>query len=209
MLLPIAFIVLAYLLGALSGSLLLGRVLGKADVRSTGSGNAGATNALRTGGAGYGAAVLVFDLAKGLVAVGLLPLLAGAGVAMWLPYACGAAVVVGHVWPVYFGFRGGKGAATLIGVLLGLLPLALVPALVVWVLTLVLTGFVGLSVLLGMTTVVAVTIYWHAGVLLATPAVVFTLSMWLLVIYTHRINIQRMLDGSEHRFTRVMLLHRQ
>lgn len=189
----------AYLIGSLSGSLLLGRLFGQGDLRGSGSGNAGATNALRTGGRGYGAAVLVFDLLKGIVAALLVPALFGLGAAAAL--ACGAAVVIGHVWPVFFGFRGGKGAATLIGVLLVLLPGSLLVGLAVWIAALTATGFVGLATVLAMGGV-ALACLFAPGAGLA--AKLFVLAMTVLVVYTHRGNIQRVRDGTENRFERVM-----
>lgn len=198
-------LLLAYLLGSLSGGLLLGRLLGKGDLRTAGSGNAGATNALRTGGRSFGVAVLLFDVIKGVLAATLLPLLAPHIV--WLAYACAAAAVIGHVWPVYFGFRGGKGAATVIGVLLCLLPLAMLPALVVWLLTLTLTGYVGLATLLGMTAVLIAVLFAHTASLLTAP-VIFAAAMWVLMLYTHRENIQRLRNGQENRFERAMILRR-
>jgi len=200
MLILVAMIV-AYLVGALSGALLLAPLFGQADPRTGGSGNAGATNALRTGGRAYGVAVLLFDLLKGVVAAGIVPWLLLPEASGWA-FACGAAGVLGHVYPVFFGFRGGKGAATLIGVLLVLLPAALVIGLLVWVATLVLTGFVGLSTLLGMVAVTAWTLVSHAG---AVAASLFVLAMLVLVFHTHRGNIRRMHNGSENRFTRIML----
>lgn len=198
-------IVVAYLVGALSGSLIIGRLLGKADVRDAGSGNAGATNALRSGGRGYGLAVLVFDLGKGVVAALVLPALLG--VPAWAAYAGGAAAVIGHIYPVYYGFRGGKGAATLIGVLLVLAPWPLLVGLVAWVLTLVTTGFVGLATVFGMTAVALALAVVHWPGVISVP-VVFGAVMWLLIVYTHRDNIQRVRDGSESRFERAMLLRR-
>lgn len=205
MLVSLILIAAAYLIGALSGSLIIGRLLGKADVRESGSGNAGATNALRTGGRGYGLAVLVFDLGKGVFAALALPALLGAPA--WSAYACGAAAVIGHVYPIYYGFRGGKGAATLIGVLMVVAPWPLLGGFVVWVLTLVMTGFVGLATILGMTAVMLVlgAAYWPAVV---SAPVGFGLLMWLLIVYTHRDNIRRMRDGSESRFERAMLFRR-
>lgn len=204
--LPLISILAAYLLGSVSGGLLLGRLLGKGDIRTQGSGNAGATNALRSGGRGFGVAVLLFDVIKGVLAVLVVPLLAPES--LWLPYACGAAAVVGHVWPVYFGFRGGKGAATLIGALLCLVPVAMLPGLAAWVLTLVLTGYVGLATMLGMTAIVIFVVVSHMS-LLTSPAVLFVITLWALVLYTHRENIQRLRAGNENRFERAMLLRRR
>src|ERR1700722_16782712 len=107
-------IVIAYLLGALIGSLILGRLRG-VDIRSMGSGNAGATNAMRTQGKLFGILVLLIDIAKGMIAVWWLPAAAVPGVGIdaggsreWLTMACGIAVIMGHVYPVWFDFRGGK-----------------------------------------------------------------------------------------------------
>lgn len=200
-------IVAAYLVGALSGGLLIGRLLGKADLRAAGSGNAGATNALRTGGRLYGVLVLLFDLAKGVVAAGLLPLVVAGGPG-WLAFACGAAAVIGHVYPVYFGFAGGKGAATLIGVLLVLAPGLLVPGVVTFVAVLVLSGMVSLSILLAMGAVVLAQAVWMWPALGSAP-VLFAFAMWLLMLFTHRSNVARILAGEESRFERVMLLRRR
>lgn len=202
-------IVMAYLLGSLSGSLLLGRVKG-VDIRTQGSGNAGGTNALRTQGRAFGIAVLCFDMLKGVVAAKAVPALplglaVADSLAPWLAVACATAAVAGHVWPVWFGFRGGKGAATLVGVLLAINPFALLPVLAVWVVTLVLCGYVGLATILG---ALAFVVYVLACAL-PVPVVLFGVVMALFVIYTHRGNIRRLCAGSEHRFTRVMVLRRR
>lgn len=189
----------AYLVGSLSGSLLLAKAFGQGDPRASGSGNAGATNALRTGGRGYGAAVLVFDLLKGVVAALAVPAIAGLGAAG--AFGCAAAAVIGHVYPVYFGFRGGKGAATLIGALLALLPGALLVGLAVWIATLVATGFVGLATMLGMLGVALACLVAPAA---SGAAKLFVIAMTALIVYTHRENIRRMRAGEENRFERAM-----
>ncbi|MEM9058399.1 MAG: glycerol-3-phosphate acyltransferase, partial [Pseudomonadota bacterium] len=126
-------LVLAYLLGSVSGSLVTGRFFGGVDIRRMGSGNAGGTNALRTQGPLFALLVVIIDVGKGALAAGVLPGLAlfangPAPVAAtgWLPVGCAAAAIVGHMVPVWHGFRGGKGGATLVGSLLVLAPLALV-----------------------------------------------------------------------------------
>src|SRR6266481_5279207 len=156
---------IAYLLGTLLGSLILGRLKG-VDIRSMGSGNAGATNALRTQGKAFGLSVLILDIGKGVLAVAWLPALILPGVGLdpqvsrqWLALACGFAVIVGHVYPVWFGFRGGKGAATMVGVVAGMELRLLVPLFVSWFLVLVLWGYVSLATMLsGVALVVAVCI---------------------------------------------------
>lgn len=201
---------LAYLLGSLIGSLLVGRLRGGVDIRTLGSGNAGGTNALRTQGVGFAVWVMVIDIGKGWLAVSLLPPLSLPRVGidpdidrLWLAVACASAVVVGHVYPVWHGFRGGKGAATLVGALVGLKPVALIPVLLVWLLVLVATGFVGLATMLA---VASFSVY--AGVTGAgTSAALLTfgIAMLVFVCYTHRANIERMRAGTENRAKRFWL----
>src|SRR5262245_11441987 len=144
---------LSYLLGSLIGSLIVGRLRGGVDIRKLGSGNPGGTNALRTQGPVFAIWVILIDAGKGWLAAAVVPGLALFGPdpaidRLWLSVACATAVVVGHVYPVWHGFRGGKGAATLVGVLLGLKPVALLPILLVWLCVVMLSGFVGLATML-------------------------------------------------------------
>lgn len=192
-------IAVAYLTGSLSGGLLLGRLAG-VDLRGTGSGNVGATNAVRALGPLLGVAVFAFDAGKGAVATALVPRL---GTAAWLPAACAAAAVIGHVFPVWFRFRGGKGFATALGAIAVLSPLALAPIAGVWVLLLVLTGYVSVA------TLCAVSAYplfalaqWR---LQRLPVLVFAAALALFLFYTHRDNLRRLARGDEHRFRRVWL----
>src|SRR4051812_2659993 len=115
-------VLLAYLLGSVVGSLVVGRLRGGVDIRKMGSGNAGSTNALRTQGLAFGIWVIIIDVAKGWLAAAWLPGVAIPGItaaspaaAAWLPAVCAFAAIVGHVFPVWHGFRGGKGVATLVG----------------------------------------------------------------------------------------------
>ena len=207
-------ILLAYLLGSIIGSLLVGQLRGGIDIRTMGSGNAGGTNALRTQGLAFAIWVIVIDTGKGWLAAGLLPgldlPLVGIDPAidrMWLAVACASAVVVGHVYPVWYGFRGGKGAATLLGVVLGLKPAALIPVLIVWLIVVMITGFVGLATMIATATFpvyVAV-----AGIEPVRPLLAFGCVMLLFVCYTHRANIERMRVGTENRAQRLWLLRRR
>lgn len=207
-------ILLAYLLGALIGSLIVGRLRGGVDIRTMGSGNAGGTNALRTQGLGFAAWVMLIDVGKGWVATAWLPglniPLAGLDAAVdrnWLAVACAAAVVMGHVYPVWFGFRGGKGAATLVGVLAGLQPAALLPIFLVWLVVVLLSGFVGLATMLAVT---SFPVYVAATAAHSEPALLsFGCAMVIFVCYTHRANIARMLAGSENRARRLWLFGRR
>lgn len=193
---------IAYLLGSLLGSLILGRLRG-VDIRAMGSGNAGATNALRTQGKSFGLAVLLFDIGKGALAVLWVPALALPGVPLdanvsrsWLALACGLAVIVGHIYPVWFAFRGGKGVATVVGVIGALEPRLLLPLFGCWLLVLLLTGYVGLASMLGGVSLVILVYCFDPG---DGPLLIFCLLIAALVIFTHRANIARMAAGTEHR----------
>jgi len=201
---------LAYLLGSVMGALLIGRLRG-VDIRRLGSGNAGGTNALRTQGFGFAAGVVLVDVGKALLAVGWLPGWSIPGVGVdpdlsreWLAVACAVAVVAGHVWPMYHEFRGGKGAATLIGALAVLAPVTLVPVLAVWLAFVMVFGMVGLAT---MAAAVAVPV---ALVILERPTPVPVLVLAILMagfmVYTHRANIARMRAGNENRVKRLWLL---
>lgn len=187
----------AYLLGSVSGSLLLGR-LRRLDIRLMGSGNAGGTNALRFLGPWYALGVVLIDVGKGVLATVLPALWTDAALPTWLPMACGLAAVVGHCYPVWHGFRGGKGAATAVGAVIVLAPMLLLPMLGTWVLVLVLTGYVGLATMLAGLSLIPATLW------LAVPELLwFTVPLGLFLVFTHRTNIRRLAAGTEHRFERV------
>jgi glycerol-3-phosphate acyltransferase PlsY len=201
----ISKILLSYLLGSLMGGIILARLTGKHDLRQSGSKSAGATNALRLHGKGFAAAVFLVDIAKGWLAVAVVANLPwfGTGQAVLsseaLQACCGAAAVLGHLFPLFFGFRGGKGVATLVGVMLGLSLPILGVALAVWLVILLLSGYVGLASM-GAALAAALTAgLWLPGDFLS-PLGLFCIAMALLTLYTHRANIQRLRDGSEHRF---------
>lgn len=199
---------IAYLLGTLLGSMIVGRLRG-VDIRSMGSGNAGATNALRTQGKAFALSVLTVDIAKGTAAVSWVPAWTFPGVGVdaelarqWLILACGFAVIIGHVYPVWFGFRGGKGVATVVGVIGAVEPRLLLPLFFTWFVVVILTGYVGLaSMLAGVGLVIAV--YWREPG--NTPLLVFCILVTAFVIYTHRANTARMLAGTESRVRRIWL----
>ena len=207
---PIALTVLlllcAYLLGSVSGSLLFGRLRG-VDIRRHGSGNAGGTNALRTLGWRFALGVVAIDLGKGALAAWLALRFAPLGQALDVTahgYAAAACAVVGHVWPLWHGFRGGKGAATAVGGLLMLWPWSIGVLLPVWMLVLVATGYVGLSTVLA--ALALPLLAWSTD---AEPARLwFSLFAALFIAFTHRANLQRLRQGTESRFERARLLHR-
>jgi len=198
-------VLLAYLLGSVSGSMVMG-AFRHVDIRQSGSGNAGGTNAFRTQGFWFALGVVIIDIGKGALAAGFVPTLAlglpaGAGQLPHLQLACGFAAVVGHCYPVWYGFRGGKGAATAIGALLVIEPLAILPMVFVWLTVLTLTGWVGLGTMLAAISLVP------AFILLGADAstVVFGILLATFIVFTHRSNIRNMLNGSEYRFERARL----
>lgn len=200
-------VLIAYLLGSVNGSLLLGRLIG-ADIREEGSGNAGGTNALRTHGKLFALGVVVIDVLKAVVAVAWLPQLgASPGEALpWLQVACGAAAVIGHCYPIYFGFRGGKGMATLIGVYAVLSPVVLVVVVLTWLACMVLFGYVGIATMAGAAAAPVYTALTGQGI--GSPFMLFSLAMALLIIYTHRSNLARLRSGTENRMFRALLTRR-
>lgn len=201
-------ILIAYLLGSLMGALLVGATRG-IDIREQGSGNAGGTNALRTQGFWFAAGVVIIDVGKGVLAAGWLPEWDFPGIARnagidrgWLAAGCAAAAVAGHVWPLFHGFRGGKGGATLVGALLVLAPAVVPVALAGWFLIVLLTGFVGLATMIAAAAVpVAV---WFSGQ--PSSLFAFAMAMAVFLVWTHRGNIDRMRRGSEPHMTGLWLL---
>lgn len=206
-------VVVAYLIGSVSGSLVLGRVLGGIDIRKLGSGNAGGTNAFRTVGWLFALGVVIIDLGKGAIAAGLLPLIPPVLSNTFLSPAlvaasCGLAAVAGHCWPVFFGFRGGKGAGTAVGVIAVAAPWCILPLLLVWLATLIGTGYVGLAtVLAGLSLVPAM---WVLGpVPLPLSLGVLAILLAALLMWTHRSNLSRLFSGTESRFEKVRVLKRR
>jgi glycerol-3-phosphate acyltransferase PlsY len=200
---------LAYLLGSVMGALLMGRLRG-VDIRQLGSGNAGGTNALRTQGPGFAAGVILVDLGKAVVAVGLLPGWNIPGVGFdpdlarpWLVMACATGVVLGHVWPLYHDFRGGKGAATMAGAMAVMAPIVLGPVIAVWVVATAISGYVGLATMIAAFTLPLAVIILVKP--LPLPLLVFALLVPLFIVFTHRANIARLRAGNENRMTRLWL----
>lgn len=201
-------IVLAYLLGSVSGSLLVGKIR-KVDIRQQGSGNAGGTNAFRTQGLVFALGVVVIDVGKGFLAAWWIPSLSwwdSPGVVSpgVLVMMCGFAAVVGHCFPVWHGFKGGKGAAAAVGALLVIQPWLLLPLVLVWLITLVLSGYVGLATVLAGFSVVPAA-WWLDD----RALVVFTGILALFLLFTHRSNIHRLRTGTENRFEGIRLFSRK
>ena len=203
MVIPFALLLAAYLLGSISGSLLLGKLRG-VDIRTIGSGNAGGSNALRTQGLKFALGTVLVDIGKGALASWLAwRFLPDAVSPAWL-YACVLAAVAGHVWPLFHGFRGGKGAATLVGGLAVVWPQALLPVFIVWLLSLAWGGYVGLATMLAGVSLVLVALVEGSDAIRLGFSVVAA----VLLVFTHRSNIARLREGTESRSERVRVLGR-
>jgi len=191
-----------------SGSLLLGR-LKQVDIRKQGSGNAGSTNAFRTQGLLFGLGVILIDVSKGFIAAWWIPALdfgtgAGALDAGLLIMGCGFAAVLGHCYPLWHGFRGGKGAATAVGVMIVIEPWLLLPVAITWLVMLLITGYVGLAtVLAGFSLVPAA---WFLG---NSNLLVFSAVLALFLLFSHRSNLRHLRDGTEHRIKTLQIFSRK
>lgn len=205
---------ISYFIGSIMGSMLMGNLRGGVDIRTMGSGNAGGTNALRTQGWRFAVGVIVIDVGKGVVATGIIP-----GIALpivgndpeisrtWLTICCAGASVIGHVWPMWYNFRGGKGAATIVGTLLILGPGVIFPVLVVWALALVYSGYVGLATMLaGLSAPIYLVLKSPP---LDQPLFIYCAALALYMVFTHRSNIRGMRDGTEARNEHLMLFRRR
>lgn len=190
-------LVASYLLGAVPSSFIAGRLVRGIDLRQHGSGNLGATNAFRVLGPAVAAPVMVFDMLKGFVPTRLFPTLLPEGRWEWA-IAFGVAAILGHVFPVYLRFRGGKGVATAAGVFLALAPVAVLIALLVWLASLALSRMVSLASILAAATLIG------ALPLTRVPlgVQVMGFAVGVFVIFAHRANVRRILRGEEYRFGR-------
>jgi glycerol-3-phosphate acyltransferase PlsY len=188
----------SYLFGAIPTSYVVSRAFAHIDLRQHGSGNLGATNLYRVLGWKYAVPVALFDIAKGAIPV--LVFAPQVSTSELFALACGVAAIMGHVFSIFVGFRGGKGVATAAGVMLGMTPLALAVAAAVWGVVLLLTGYVSLA------SMAAAVVLPFAAYLLdrSTSPEVFWLTVFVAggVILLHRQNIQRLLKGTESRFGR-------
>lgn len=187
----IVTIIIGYLLGSFASSYFLGKIFRNTDVRNHGSGNAGATNALRVFGVKLAAATFALDILKGVIAVIIGSHLLGKDGAM----LGGVCAVIGHNWPIFLGFKGGKGVATTVAVILGVEPLVGIIAILIGLIIIFKTKYVSLGSVCGMALLPII------GLIVIRPfdwkLLVFTLFLSLMSIYRHRGNIKRLLSGSE------------
>ena len=207
-------LILCYLLGSVSGSMLMGKLKG-IDIREMGSGNAGGTNAFRAMGTTFALGVLFIDVLKGLIAVKFVSFLQLGGILTTnmidvelLHIICGIGAVLGHVYPIYHGLKGGKGAGTMVGVLGALVPMYLIFILPIWLVVLFFSGYVGLSTMIaGIALPICTHSFYPNGIY--SPFGFFSVMVSVFIFYTHRDNIHRMLNGNENRFEKIMLLRKK
>ncbi len=185
----------AYFLGAIPTSYLVARWFGGVDLREHGSKSLGATNLYRTMGWRYALPTGLFDVAKGAIPV--VALGPKAGSQEWIPIALGVAAIIGHVFSVFVRFRGGKGVATAAGAVLGLAPLPVAVSAAVWLTLVWATGYVSLASMSGAAA-------FPLAVWLLQPGDTYILAAGVLlagfIVFTHRANIRRLLEGREARF---------
>lgn len=206
-------ILLGYLLGSIPSSLAIGKIHSRIDIRKHGSGNAGMTNVYRVLGIRPALVVAVVDIFKGWFAAGVIPAFFPdlPITDIHLPgILIGSAAVLGHTFTIFAGFRGGKGVATLLGIIIALYPVAIPICVAAFVLTLIIWGYVSVSSLTATAFLPLTT--WIMPELGFAPAGIslklFTLTVFLFIIITHRSNISRLRKGTENKFEKVVLLKR-
>ena len=199
-LLNISLLLISYLIGSISFSILAGKLTKGIDVREHGSGNAGATNTFRVLGKKAGIIVLVLDVLKGFLAVSLVwftSYTSSTEMYINLQLALGIAAVLGHIFPLYVGFRGGKGVATLLGFMIAVFPYAAIISIGVFLITLLFTRYVSLgSIVAGLFFPFGV--YYLSETVLPTM-MIFAIFVPIVLITTHQRNIERLLKGEENK----------
>lgn len=203
MLTLLAIVVFSYLIGSFPTSIIFGKIFKGIDIRDYGSGNAGGTNAFRVMGWKIGISVMMIDVAKGLIATVLISQIRIDPISVapvYLQIIAGFSAVIGHIWTIFAGFRGGKGVGTAAGMLIGLYPIAFIFVFIVFLLVLVTTRYVSVS---SMTAAASLPLFLlildYFGRAYKPQLMVLSLIIVLLIIFTHRSNIKRLFAGNENR----------
>lgn len=200
-LIPLTLVLLSYLLGAVPFGLLIAHAKG-VDIRKVGSGNIGATNVFRSVSKPFGILTFAADALKGLIPALLFPRIAAwaaqAEAAPWLGLLFGALAIAGHTWPVYIGFKGGKGVATSAGALIGFAPAAAGIGLLTWIVLFAATRYVSVASIVA-AVVVPLAGWWRYREQGPVLPVALTV-LGILIVWRHKSNIQRLMNGTEHRF---------
>ena len=187
------FLLLAsYLLGSIPSGLILSKILNKGDLRQAGSGNIGATNALRVGGRLLGALTLIFDLLKGLVVIILTIFLEQKFIAVY-----GFVCILGHIFPIWLNFKGGKGVATVLGVILGLNPLIALLMSMIWIVIFKFSKISSVASLVSLSLSIVILIVIDANYVNS----IFLALTLILIVYKHKSNIIRLYRGEENKIS--------
>lgn len=197
----LGWLAIGYVIGSIPTGYLAVRMCTGQDIRQLGSGNIGGTNVTRVLGKKWGIGVTIFDMLKGAFALGLSSCLASS-LPQWIPIACAFAAVLGHNYPLWLKFKGGKGVATSLGTLAFIHPVALALSLILWLVTYKLTKIVAIASL------VALASFIPLNLLISNPlghhsshTFWFSVALFLLSLWRHRSNLQRIIQGKEHRFS--------
>lgn len=205
--LALAVCCLGYLLGSFPAGYFAGRLAGT-DVRSAGSGNIGATNVLRVLGKPWGYTVFFIDAFKGFAAVRVAFFLAerltvARPQAVYFAILAAVMCVVGHTFPIWLRFKGGKGVATSVGAIFGLMPVAAMTIFIIWAIVFEITRYVSVaSIIAALSCPVAVALYIHWKIIEGVGLLYFAILMAIFIVWQHRSNFSRLLNGTEQRFTR-------
>jgi len=212
-------IVLSYLIGSFPTAYVISKTFFGFDIRKKGSGNMGSTNVFRTLGWKWGVLVQIVDLAKGLISVLLIANLFEVDLQFGATYfedktivmiIAGMSAVIGHILPVYIGFRGGKGINTAAGMLFGIAPIDVSIAFGIFILAVIFSGYISLGSILGAVTFPSSLLFRYNFFGVDIPAynilIYFSAALALLLIYAHKKNIKRLIEGRENRFKKLHLI---
>jgi glycerol-3-phosphate acyltransferase PlsY len=214
--------VLSYLAGAIPSAVWISKRFFGFDIREKGSGNMGSTNAFRVLGWKWGLTVQIMDLLKGVFAVVVIAGFLGEGLAIpnatsfeditLIRIGAGMLAVVGHIWTCFAGFKGGKGINTAAGMLIGLAPIDVSIALGIFLIAVVLSGYISLGSIMAAFTVPSSMFvrynFLHIDIPGYQQLIYFCLALFVLVVFTHRANIKRLLEGNENRFKKLQIFHK-
>jgi len=196
----ILYPIISYIVGSISGSLFLGK-LWKIDIRKFGSNSTGGTNAFRTVGLIFGLLTIIIDISKGFLPTYLSGYIYDQNQIQMM--VCAFSAILGHVYPIFHQFKGGKGAGTTVGTLIVLVPESLIFILPTFIIVLMVSGFVGLSTIMG-----AMALLVYSIVMLSINFIYFSLLIFIFIVFTHRKNIKRMIAGNENYFSKITIFKR-
>lgn len=208
LLIALCAVIAAYLIGSINFAVIFSTIFLKKDVRAMGSGNAGTTNVMRSAGFLPGALTFIFDAFKGFAAVFigkiLFQYIASSAAVDWAnpvygAYLCGVFCMLGHIFPIFFQFKGGKGVATSVGIYSVCSPIAIISGLCVFALSTAISKIVSLSSLLATVIVVTLSIVFYNDTALLWPQVLLSVIMGAIVFIKHKDNIKRLIDGNENK----------